>query len=140
MRKLMAKYLSPNTLPPPIGYSHVVEVHGGKLVLISGQVARNAHGALVGKDNFRVQLEQVFVNLREALEAVGASFADVVKLNYYCVESVPQEALPAVAEIRDRYINTAAPPASTFVVVKRLVRPDWLVEVEATAVVDGERA
>jgi enamine deaminase RidA (YjgF/YER057c/UK114 family) len=59
----------------------------------------------------------------------------VIKLNYYCVESVDPSQIPLAREVRDKYVNTASPPASTFVVVKRLVRPDYLIEVEATAVV-----
>ncbi|KRB93734.1 RidA family protein [Noviherbaspirillum sp. Root189] len=129
---------SAETLPPPIGYSHVVEVRRGKLVLISGQVARDASGSLVGKDNFRMQLETVFANLDLAVRAAGGSFKDVVKLNYYCVERVPPGELQTVIEVRDRYVNTSAPPASTFVVVNRLVHREWLVEVEATAVIAEE--
>jgi enamine deaminase RidA (YjgF/YER057c/UK114 family) len=140
MASLQVRFQNPHTLPPPVGYSHLVEVHRGRLVLISGQAAREASGALAGKGDFRAQLEQVFANLRLAVEAAGGSFADIVKLNYYCVDAVPPEALPAVIEVRDRYVDTSAPPASTFVVVKRLVRPDWLVEVEATAVITAEDA
>ena len=65
----------------------------------------------------------------------GGSFNDVVKLNFYCAESVDPAQIPAVREVRDKYVNTANPPTSTFVVVKRLVRPEWMIEVEAVAVV-----
>lgn len=59
----------------------------------------------------------------------------MIKLNYYCTESVDPSVIPAVREVRDQYVNTANPPTSTFVVVKRLVRPEWLIEVDAVAVV-----
>lgn len=81
------------------------------------------------------QVSKAFENIGCALEAAGTSFKDVVKLNYYCVESVPANEMSAVREIRDRFVNTQAPPVSMFVFVSRLVRPEWLIEIEATAVV-----
>src|SRR5690242_10265229 len=120
----------------PVGYSHIAEVTGGKLVYIAGQVAMDVQGNLVGKEDFGAQVRQVFANLKVALEAAGATFNDVIKLNYYCADSVdPSTQLPVVREVRDSLLNTAAPPVSTFVVVRRLVRPEWLIEVEAVAVV-----
>jgi enamine deaminase RidA (YjgF/YER057c/UK114 family) len=78
----------------------------------------------------------VFANLKSALAAAGASFHDVIKLTYYCADSVDLAVhLPTVREIRDTYVNTAAPPTSTFVVVRSLARPEWLIEVEAVAAV-----
>jgi enamine deaminase RidA (YjgF/YER057c/UK114 family) len=124
---------NPVTLPPPVGYSHVVQSRGGRLIHVSGQAARNADGVLVGEGDFTAQLQQCFLNIQHALEAVGASMADLVKLNYFCDERVPQVALRSVVVVRDRFVNTARPPASSFVVVKRLVRPEWLIEIEAVA-------
>jgi 2-iminobutanoate/2-iminopropanoate deaminase len=124
----------PDQLPPSTGFSQVAEVTRGKLVYIAGQVPRNAKGDLVGAGDFRAQLEQVFTNLDTAVRAAGASFADVVKLNYYCVASIEPAQQRAVVEVRDRFVNTQSPPVSTFVFVSRLVSPDWLVEIEAVAV------
>jgi enamine deaminase RidA (YjgF/YER057c/UK114 family) len=124
-----------NLAKPTAGYSQVAEVTGGKTVFIAGQVAQDRSGNLVGNDDFRAQVQQVFENLKAAVEASGGSFDNVVKLNYYCAESVDASLIPTVREIRDKYVNTANPPVSTFVVVKRLVRPEWLIEVEAVAVV-----
>jgi enamine deaminase RidA (YjgF/YER057c/UK114 family) len=127
---------NPDTMAKPVaGYSQVGEVTGGKLVYIAGQVALDTSGNLVGKDDFRAQTEQVFKNLDAAVSAAGGSFHDVVKLNFYCADAVDPSAIPQVREIRDRYVNTQSPPTSTFVVVRRLVRPEWLIEVEAVAVV-----
>lgn len=126
---------NPTTLPEPMGYSHLAEVHRGKLVYISGQVPWDASRALVGKDDFRAQLVQVFTNLRHAVEAAGGTFADIVKLNYFCVDTVSPSEQPAVREVRDQFVDTNAPPASTFVVVRRLARPEWLIEIEAVAVI-----
>lgn len=126
---------SPETLSKPMGYSHAVEVRRGRTVYISGQVSLDASGALVGEDDFHAQVTQVFVNLGHALTAAGATYADLVKLTYYCSASVPAERLPVVRDVRDQFVNTEAPPASSFVFVSRLVRPEWLIEIDAVAVV-----
>jgi enamine deaminase RidA (YjgF/YER057c/UK114 family) len=121
---------------PTAGYSQVAEIRSGKLVYIAGQVPFNRAGQLVGKDDFLVQAGQVFENLKAAVEAAGGSFNDIVKLNYFAAEGVDTALLPEVLKVRDRYVNTKAPPVSTFVFVTRLVRPEWLIEVEAVAVVN----
>ena len=89
----------------------------------------------MGKGDYRAQIEQVFANLDTAVRAAGGTFADVVKLNYYAVASVDPAQQRAVAEVRDRYMNTQSPPVSTFVFVSRLVHTDWLIEIEVDAVV-----
>src|SRR4029077_6682058 len=104
------------------------------MVSLAGQMAIDRSGNLVGKDNFRAQVQQVFENLKAAVEAAGGDFNSVIKLNYYCVESVDPSQITTVREIRDKYVNTANPPASTFAVVNRLVRPEWLIEGEAVPV------
>lgn len=120
--------------PSPKGYSHVAEIANGKLIYVAGQVDVDADGALVGKDDYAAQVRQVFANLSAALSAVGATFHDVVKLNYYGVDSVDSEMQrSAVRTIRDDFVNREAPPVSTFVFVQRLVRPEWLIEVEGVA-------
>jgi enamine deaminase RidA (YjgF/YER057c/UK114 family) len=132
------RLFNPEGMAATIGYSHVAEITRGKIIYISGQVARDASGELVGEEDFRAQVEQAFQNLKTAIEAAGGTFASVVKLNYYCVDTVEQSHLPIVREVRDRFVNTESPPASTFVVVRRLVRPEWLIEIEAIAVVPGD--
>ena len=127
---------SPATLPPPTGYSHVAKVNKGTLVYIAGQVSSDASGKLVGEGNFEAQVEQVFKNVKLALEAAGATMADIVKLNTYLVAEVGQDDLPKMRAVRDRYLNKDKPPASTLVVVSRLARPGWLIEVEAVAAID----
>src|SRR5437763_266794 len=113
---------NPSTIHKPIGYSHVAEIGHGTLIYVAGQVALDADGALVGTGDYAAQVRQVFANIGAALGAVGATFHDVVKLNYYCVDSVdPDIQLSAVRTVRDAYVNREAPPASTFVVVRRLV-------------------
>jgi 2-iminobutanoate/2-iminopropanoate deaminase len=130
------RIFNPETMAKPtVGYSQVAEVGEGKIVYIAGQVALDKSGNLVGKDDFRAQLEQVFENLKAAVEASGGDFNSVIKLNYYCAASVDPSQLTVVREVRDKYVNTANPPTSTFVFVQRLVRPEWLIEVDAVAVV-----
>lgn len=125
------QYINPRSLANPVGYTHVVKAGRGKTLYIAGQVASDHLGNLVGPGDMRAQAQQVFENLKAALEAGGASFSDVVKLNYYVVDA---SQLPAVREVRDRFVNTAHPPASTAVEVKRLFREGYLIEVEAVAV------
>jgi enamine deaminase RidA (YjgF/YER057c/UK114 family) len=121
--------------PTAAGYSQLAEVLDGRIVYIAGQVALDRSGNLVGQDDFRAQVQQIFENLKAAVEAAGGDTHNIIKLNYFCAERVDPAQLPVVREIRDKYVNTQNPPASTFVVVKRLVRPEWLIEIEAVAVV-----
>lgn len=131
------KLFNPSTMAKPVaGFSNVAEVHGGKLVYTAGQVGLDPSGKLVGEGDFRAQIEQVFQNLKLAVEAGGGTFFDVIKLNYYLVDAVPLPQLTALREVRDRFVNTENPPASTLLFVSRLARPEWLVEAEAIAVVD----
>lgn len=127
------RFLNPPSMPTARGYTQLVEVPAGSRTLyLSGQVALDSTGALRGGADFRAQARQVFENLRAGLAAAGAGFSDVVKLNFYVLD-VKQ--LPILREVRDRYVNLAAPPASTLVEVRRLFREDVLLEVDAIAVV-----
>jgi enamine deaminase RidA (YjgF/YER057c/UK114 family) len=126
--------IQPKGLAPGNGYSHVVVASPGKLAFIAGQVANNAQGQLVGRGDLKAQTEQVFENLKTALAAAGTSFEHVVKVTYFIKDHKP-EYLPIVREVRNRYINQAAPPASTLVGVQSLFQRDYLIEVEAVAAV-----
>ncbi|TVL92948.1 RidA family protein [Streptomyces sp. SAJ15] len=122
---------APEGVAPGNGYSHVVW-GTGRLIAVSGQVALDEHGELVGPGDPAAQARQVFENLRRCLAGAGATFADVVKLTYF-VTDVAQ--LPAIREARDAFVDTVRPPASSAVQVAALFRPDLLLEVEALAVV-----
>jgi reactive intermediate/imine deaminase len=124
-------FLNPEALPPPAGYTHVVDVPAGRLVYISGQVPLDRNGELVGAGEVAVQTRQVFENLSIALAEAGASWNDVVKLGYFLVDVAH---LQTVRAIRDEYVDTERPPASTLVEVSRLFRDDALIEIEAIAV------
>jgi enamine deaminase RidA (YjgF/YER057c/UK114 family) len=127
-----ANLINPETMHRPTGYSHVAEVTAGRPVFIAGQIALDATGTLVGPGDIRAQTRQVFENLKAALQAVGAGFDQVIKLNYYLVDA---SQLPVVREVRDEYVNPRRAPASTAVEIRRLFRDDLLIEVEAVALV-----
>ncbi len=129
------QFINPPTLSSPVGYSHVVTARGGQMVFIAGQVAFDAKGNLVGKDDLRTQATQVFENLRVALEAAGATFADVVKMNTYIVNYKPEHR-QVLREVRGQYLATEKPPASTLIGVQALAVEGLLIEVEAIAMVE----
>ena len=130
-RGAQVKRSNPPTLSKPTGYTHVVEASGGRTVYVSGQVAFDRDGRIVGTGDMKAQAEQVFKNLQAALEAAGAKFSDVVKMNTYITD---MDKAPAVREVRARYFGETA-PASTLVQVVHLARPELMLEVEVIAVV-----
>jgi enamine deaminase RidA (YjgF/YER057c/UK114 family) len=114
------------------GYSQVVTGRG-RLVVVSGQIAQDERGELVGPGDPAAQARQVFENLRRCLAEAGASFTDVVKLTFFVLDVAD---LPAVRDARDAVIDASQPPASTAVQVTALFAPGYLLEVEAWALVD----
>jgi enamine deaminase RidA (YjgF/YER057c/UK114 family) len=108
----------------------VVQVTGGRTIYLAGQVALDASRNLVGRGDFRAQTQQVLENIKTALAAVGADFSHVVKLNYYLLD---RSHVLTLREVRDLYVNTEAPPASTLVIVQGLFQEDFLLEIEAVA-------
>jgi enamine deaminase RidA (YjgF/YER057c/UK114 family) len=127
------RFINPAGLAKSPRYSHVAEVTRGRLILISGQVAQDANGKSVGTGDMAAQTRQVFENLKVALAAAGASYKDVVKLTSFIVDI--SKNIDAYRTVREEYLRgLAAPPASTTVGVPALVRPDYLLEVEAIAV------
>ena len=125
------RFTNPTELSKPPGYTHVVEIIGpARIVYIAGQLGLDKEGKPVG--DFRAQTTQAFENLKIALAAAGAGFEHVVKINNYLVDIAAN--IATFREVRDRYLNTAAPPASTAVGVPGLARPGALFEIEAIAV------
>jgi 2-iminobutanoate/2-iminopropanoate deaminase len=124
------KRTNPPTLSKPTGYTHIVEVTGpGKTIYVSGQIALDKDGNLVGAGNMKAQAEQVFKNLEAALTSAGAKFTDVVKMNTFITD---MEQAPAVREVRARYFGDST-PASTLVQVVHLARPELMLEIEVIA-------
>jgi enamine deaminase RidA (YjgF/YER057c/UK114 family) len=126
------RFINPPTMATPPGFTHVVDTRGGRTIYIAGQVALDEAGNLVGAGDIGAQADQVFKNLEKALQAVGGSFDNVVKFNIFVADFSERDALRAV---RDRYINTEQPPASTAVAVKSLFREEFLIEIDAIAVI-----
>jgi enamine deaminase RidA (YjgF/YER057c/UK114 family) len=125
------RFSNPSTLSKPPGYSHVVEVVGpGRTVYIAGQLGVDLSGQVVS-DDFRAQAVKAFENLKAALEAAGAGFEHLVKITNYLVD---MKDLPAFRAVRDSYLNSAAPPASTTVAISQFAREGALFEIEAIAV------
>jgi enamine deaminase RidA (YjgF/YER057c/UK114 family) len=122
-------------MPKAVGYSQVATVTGGMIVFVAGQVALDKSGNVVGKDDFRAQVQQVFENLKAAMGAAGGTFNDVIKLNSYFLDL---SHLPEFREVRDKYVSLSNPPASTAVQVPKLFRSEFLVEIEAVAVVKNK--
>jgi enamine deaminase RidA (YjgF/YER057c/UK114 family) len=131
------RFTNPPTMAKPPGYTQVVEATTpGRIVYIAGQLGLDLDNKIVGgPGDFRAQAEQTFINLKNALAAVGAGFEHVLKLNNYLIDMAH---LPIFRDVRDRYIDTAAPPASTTIAISNLARPGALLEVEMVAVVPAK--
>jgi len=129
------EYLNPEGACPAQGlYSHVGKVDSGPLLFIAGQLAVDARGAVVGKHDFEAQFVQVFDNLGAVLKGLGASFDDVVKFTTYLVHSQDIEKfMMARASLFPRLFQNASYPPNTLLVVDRLVKEEFLIEVEAVA-------
>lgn len=128
------KRINPPGLLAPRGYTQVVTASGGRTVYISGQVAANSKGEIIGKGDLKAQTAQVFENLRIALASAGAGPKDVVKMTMFAV-NFKTEDIPAIRDLRNAFFAGVEPPASTLVGVSALANPDWLIEIEAIAVV-----
>jgi enamine deaminase RidA (YjgF/YER057c/UK114 family) len=128
------KFQNPSTMHATRGYSHVVETTSpSRTIYLAGQLGRTADGKMAGAPgDFRAQAVQAFENLKLALAAAGATFEHVVKLNNYLVDITH---IQIYFEVRDRYVDTKAPPASTTIQISRLAHDGALYEVEAIAVV-----
>lgn len=121
---------APAGVAPAAQYSHVV-LGRGRFVAVSGQVAVDEDGKLVGVGDPAAQARQVFENLRRCLAAAGVGFDEVVKLTYFVTDMAH---LPAIRAARAEHIPDDRLPAASAVQVAALVRPEFLLEVEAFAV------
>lgn len=133
---MRATAMNPDTVASPGGnYSHAVRIEtgDGALLFVSGQVALDPRGNLVGEGDMVRQTEQVFDNLKAVLEANGGTFEDVVKISTFLTD---MSQLQAVRDVRGRYLADP-PPASTTVEVSSLFRPEALIEVEVVAALPG---
>ena len=127
------RYVNPQGLVKPTGYTHVVIAPDGRTVYIAGQVAFDSAGAVVGRGDFTAQAEQVYRNLERALQSVGGTMADLVKTTTFITDI---KNLASLREVRSRRLSKTQPPANTLLQVTSLARPDLLIEVEAVAILD----
>jgi enamine deaminase RidA (YjgF/YER057c/UK114 family) len=126
--------INPDELPTPESYTQVVAASGSRLVFVSGQVADDAQGNLVGPGDLAAQARQAFANVGRALVAAGAGPNQVSRITIYVVHHRP-EYLPVISEARVAVFGDHL-PADTLIGVEALAEPGYLIEVEAVAVVD----
>jgi enamine deaminase RidA (YjgF/YER057c/UK114 family) len=128
------EHINPSDLPTPPTYSHVIVATGGRLVFVAGQEPEDGQGNVVGLNDLAVQARQVFANLGCALAAAGARPDQVAKLTIFVVHHRP-EYLPVIEDARVVLFG-AHKPVDTLVGVESLARPEYLIEVDAMAVID----
>jgi 2-iminobutanoate/2-iminopropanoate deaminase len=128
---LSKQYLNPETMSRPTGYSHVVKV--GNTVYIAGQVSAGPDGSVVGKGDAEAQARQIWRNIEAAVKSVGGTLQNVVKTTTY-VTNIQHAA--GVRKVREELFQGSNPPTSTLLVISGLASPDYMVEIEAIAVVD----
>jgi 2-iminobutanoate/2-iminopropanoate deaminase len=131
------EHVNPNSLfaSLPHGFSQVVIASGRKMVFISGQTAWDARKKIVGGDSVLEQARQAFRNLETAMEAAGGTLKDIVALRIYIV-NYQAESGTAVGTVLREFFPSQNPPASTWIGVSALAVPEFLIEIEATAVLD----
>ena len=131
------EYVNPNSLFPsvPHGFSQVVIATGRKMVFISGQTAWDARKNIVGGDSVLEQARQAFRNLEKAMEAAGGTIKDIVALRIYVVDYQAESGTAVGTALRE-FFSPQNPPASTWIGVSALAVPEFLIEIEATAVLD----
>jgi enamine deaminase RidA (YjgF/YER057c/UK114 family) len=130
-KNIQPEALSKRVVGGHVLYSHVVVVEGKRTIFVSGQLARDRDGGVVGPRDMRAQMRQVGENIKAALAAAGATLDDIVKTNTYVTDI---EEFFKHIDVRMEYFG--ALPTSTTVEVRKLAHPDLLVEVEVIAVVD----
>ena len=129
----LIRRINPPELGTPPGYSQIVDVSAGRIIFIAGQTSLDRNGELVGRGDFDAQAAQVFRNLAIALESVGCTPGNLVKLTVFLRDMGD---LSAYREARNRFFATATPaaaPAVTLVEVSKLHGPDFMIEIEAIA-------
>ena len=131
------EYINPNSLfsSLPLGFSQVVIDTGRKMVFISGQTAWDPRKNIVGGDSVLEQARQAFRNLEKAMDAAGGTLKDIVALRIYVV-NYQAESGTAVGTALREFFSPQNPPASTWIGVSALAAPEFLIEIEATAVLD----
>jgi enamine deaminase RidA (YjgF/YER057c/UK114 family) len=133
------RYINPPTLfsSLPHGFSQAVVTRGVTTIYISGQVAWDARKQIVGGSDLGAQTRKALSNLRAAVEAAGGALPDVVALRLYVVNYRPESAAAIGIALRE-FLPEKQAPASTWIGVAALARPEFLIEIEAVAVLEGD--
>jgi enamine deaminase RidA (YjgF/YER057c/UK114 family) len=131
MSETITRIPAPEGVAPATAYTHVV-MGTGRFVAVAGQLPLDENGALVGAGDPEAQARQVFENLRRCLASAGATFDDVVKLTFFVTDMAH---MPAIRTARREYLPDDRLPACSAVQVAALVGPEYLMEIEAFAVV-----
>ena len=123
-----AEFINPSTIHQPTGYTHVVK--SGNTVFIAGQVAMDKSGQVVGEGDIEAQTRQALANLEAAVKAAGGKKEDILSITTYILD---RDDLPGLRKAREGFFDN--PPASTLLVISGLARPEFLIEIEARAVI-----
>ncbi len=126
---------NPPDRPVPVGYTHVTTARGRRIIHVSGQVAYDTGGKIVGHGDLKRQTEMAYENLSSALAAAGAGLSDVVKTTIFVVDYKPSD-LAVIREVRFRFFERDNLPANTLVGVQALAAEELMIEIEAVAVID----
>lgn len=124
------EFINPTTIHTPYGYTHVVK--SGNTVFIAGQVGMNIDGKIVGEGDMEAQTRQATVNLEAAVQAAGGTKDDIMSLTIYLLN---RDDMGGLRKGLQGFFNQ--PPANTVVIVSGLARPEFLIEIEAKAIIEG---
>ena len=122
------EFINPSTIHQPTGYTHVVK--SGSTVFIAGQVAMDKNGQIGGEGDIEAQTRQALANLEAAVKAAGGKKEDILSITTYILD---RDDLPGLRKAREGFFDN--PPASTLLVISGLARPEFLIEIEARAVI-----
>jgi enamine deaminase RidA (YjgF/YER057c/UK114 family) len=123
------EYINPNTLHTPTGYTHVVK--SGTMVFMAGQVGLDNNGQLVGKDDAEAQTRQALTNLEEAVRAAGGKKEDIMSMTIFLVN---RNDISGLRKGMSGFFDN--PPANTLLIISGLARPEFLIEIEARAIIE----
>jgi reactive intermediate/imine deaminase len=129
----MKKVIAPSSLHRPFGYAHAIQIE--KTLYISGQVPLDMELKSIGEGDIAAQTEQVYANMEKVVKSAGGSMRNIVMLNIYCTDLDAYD--KHTRSVRKKYFGDYY-PATTAVEIKRLYRPEYMIEIEAIAVLDTE--
>ncbi len=135
---MTTQHINPETLFPSLqfGFSQVVKTEGGRTIHCAGQTAWDKDLNVIGKGDFAAQAKAVYENVRMALASVGAEPKDIVRMRTYIVDYTPDYLEPLGIEAA-AFFGDHPPPAATLIGVASLAMPEFMIEIEVTAVVNG---